>query len=115
MTPQLTISYSIATGAAQTISGTDYTALTRTATIAARATFVDVVVAPLDDSTVEGDEAVSLTLTDGTAYNLGTQTSATVTIADNDQAVVIDQTLTGSEGANTLTGGRGQRHAAGTR
>ena len=104
---QLTVSYTIATGAGQATSGTDYTALTGTATIAAGAAFVDVVVSPIDDSAIEGDEAVTLTLTDGTAYELGSGTSATVTIADNDRVIVVDQTLSGSDGPNTLTGGEG--------
>lgn len=105
--PQLTVSYTIATGAGQATNGTDYATLTGTATIAAGATFADVVITPIDDAAIEGDEAVTLTLLDGTAYDLGSGTSATVTIADNDRPAILDQTLSGSNEANRLTGGAG--------
>ena len=61
----------------------DYTALPGTATIAAGSSFVDVLVAPVDDTLVEGDEDVTLTLTAPSGYSLGTPT-AKVTIVDND-------------------------------
>ena len=66
-------------------SANDYTpSLTGTATIAANQSFVDVTVAPVDDNLVEGNETVILSLVDGIDYNLSANSSATVTIADND-------------------------------
>jgi uncharacterized protein len=63
--------------------GADYTTLPGTATIAAGNSFVDVIVAPVDDALVEGDEDVTLTLAGSSNYTLGTGT-AKVTIVDND-------------------------------
>ena len=53
-------------------------------TIAAGASSATVTVTPIDDSQVEGDETVVLTLASAAAYNIGAPASATVTIADND-------------------------------
>jgi uncharacterized protein len=79
----LTVNYSIGAGAGQATPGTDYTALTGTATIAAGSFFVDVAVAPVDDTLVEGPEEVTLTLAAPSGYGLGVAT-AKVTIVDND-------------------------------
>ncbi|MHC4717473.1 MAG: right-handed parallel beta-helix repeat-containing protein, partial [Planctomycetota bacterium] len=47
-----------------------------------------ITITPVDDSDVEGDETVTLTLTADAAYTVGSPSSDTVTIADNDLAVV---------------------------
>ncbi len=87
-TNALTVEYTVSTGAAQATGGLDYTpALGGTATIAAGQAFVDITVTPVDDNLVEGNETITLTLTDTAAYDLGATTTATVTIADNDVAV----------------------------
>ena len=87
-TNALMVEYAVATGAAQATGGLDYTpALGGTATIAVGQAFVDITVTPVDDTLVEGNETVTLALTDTTAYDLGATTTATVTIADNDAAV----------------------------
>jgi hypothetical protein len=65
-------------------AGSDYQALSGTVTIARSATTATVTVTPLDDSQVEGSETVVLTLTPDDCYGVGTSSSATVTIADND-------------------------------
>ncbi|QKQ74692.1 ExeM/NucH family extracellular endonuclease [Nostoc sp. TCL240-02] len=86
-TDALTVNYNVATGAGQATSA-DYTpTLTGTATIAAGQSFVDVTITPVDDTTVEGTETVTLTLNSTANYTLGTATTATVVIADNDTAV----------------------------
>lgn len=82
-TNALTVNYSI--GAGQATPGDDYAPLPGTVTIAAGSAFADVVVTPVDDSLVEGPEAVTLTLAAPTGYGLGDAT-ATVTIVDNDTA-----------------------------
>ncbi len=80
------ISYSVAGTA---VAGADYTALPGTVTIAANATSATIGVPVIDDSLVEGDETVIITLTgliSGTA-SLSTNSSnltATNTIADDD-------------------------------
>ncbi|HLL93783.1 MAG TPA: Calx-beta domain-containing protein, partial [Spirosoma sp.] len=82
-TDPLSVSYTV--GGTAT-NGTDYTpTMAGTATIAAGQPSVDITLAPTDDSEVEGNETIILTLTDGVAYDLGTA-SATATITDNDAA-----------------------------
>lgn len=87
-TSALVVPYSVSTGTGQATPGTDYTALSGTATIAAGSSFVDVIVTPVDDAIVEGNEAVTLTLTGSAGFTLGTAT-ASVTIVDNDTVATI--------------------------
>ena len=68
--------------------GADYAALPGTATIAAGNSFVEIIVAPVDDPSIEGDEDVTLTLTASSNYAVGTGT-AKVTIVDNDTVATI--------------------------
>jgi hypothetical protein len=48
-----------------------------------------ITVVPVENSVVEGDKTVVVTLSANAGYTLGAQTSATVTIADDDAPVVI--------------------------
>jgi uncharacterized protein len=82
-TTALVVPYSVAAGMGQATPGADYTALSGTSTIAAGNFFVDVLVTPVDDTIVEGNEDVTLALTAPRGYNLGIGT-AKVTIVDND-------------------------------
>ena len=74
----MTVTYTISGTAT---SGLDYFALSGTATIPANAAFVSLVVMPRADG-VAGEiaETVVVTLNDGDAYDLGAETTATVTI-----------------------------------
>ncbi|HSY17071.1 MAG TPA: Calx-beta domain-containing protein [Candidatus Acidoferrales bacterium] len=78
-----------------TVSGTadngiDYAAITNGVTIPAGQSSATVTIVPVDDTLVEGDETVIVTLTDGNAYRVMYPSAATVTIQDNDQSVWID-------------------------
>jgi len=75
----LNVSYSMGGGAG---NGTDYQALSGSASIAAGSSSTTVVVTPLADSETEGSETVALTLSASPAYTVGSPSSATVTIAD---------------------------------
>jgi len=66
------------------ISGTDFVAMSNPVVIPAGQSSVTVPVTPIDDTDVEGDETVILTLSSTPTYNVGAASSATVTIADND-------------------------------
>lgn len=78
----LTVNYTVA---GQATNGTDYTpTLTGTAIILADQSFVDITITPVDDGDVEGNETITLSLVDGADYDLGSSTSAIVTITDND-------------------------------
>lgn len=73
-----------------TISGTasnggDYVSLPTTVIIPSGSSTATVTVAPTDDSLVEGNETVIVTLAANAAYTIGAPRSATVTITDNDQ------------------------------
>ncbi|MBD2525077.1 SdiA-regulated domain-containing protein [Nostoc sp. FACHB-133] len=102
-TNALTVNYNVATGAGQATSA-DYTpTLTGTATIAAGQSFVDITITPVDDTTIEGTETISLTLNSSANYTLGTATTATVAIADDDAIRIHD-----IQGAGHISPLRGQ-------
>jgi Zn-dependent metalloprotease len=67
-------------------NGTDYFGTSLSATIAAGSATTTVTIAPLNDSLVEGDETVILTLATASHYTIGAAGSATITIKDDDQA-----------------------------
>lgn len=67
------------------VSGTDYASpVSLSATIPLGADETTVTFAPLADALVEGDETIIVTLQPGAGYTLGTSTTATLTIADDD-------------------------------
>jgi Ca2+-binding RTX toxin-like protein len=80
-TASLPVSY-VLTGTAT--NGTDYTTIPLTTTILANQSSANLLVTPINDPSVEGNETVTLTLTDTPAYDLGASPTATVIIADND-------------------------------
>jgi surface antigen len=77
----LTVGYTISGTAT---NGADYSALSGTVTFAAGNSNAVVNLNVIDDGVFEGNETVALTLVANAAYTLGTGTSGTVTIADND-------------------------------
>ena len=80
----LTLGYSVA-GTATAGSGNDFTIQNSgTVSVAAGASTANISVAIDDDSAVESDETVILTLTTGTGYTLGSTRVHTLTISDND-------------------------------
>ncbi|WP_268904637.1 lectin-like protein, partial [Dolichospermum planctonicum] len=83
-TNPLTVSYSI-TG---TANSSDYTGATpgtgKTITFAAGSSTAILTINPTEDTTVESDETVALTLASGTGYTVGTTTAVTGTISNDD-------------------------------
>jgi hypothetical protein len=69
-------------------SGTDYVPLSGSLTIPAGAASADIVVTPLNDALLEGDESVIITLATNAAYNIGTPASATFFIRDDEKPYV---------------------------
>ncbi|HEV2695282.1 MAG TPA: Calx-beta domain-containing protein, partial [Verrucomicrobiae bacterium] len=86
-TNALTVVFAV-TGTA--INGTDYTAITNGVTIPAGQSNATVTIVPVDDSLIEGNETVIVSLTEGNTYRVLYPSAATVTIQDNDQSVWID-------------------------
>ncbi len=66
--------------------GTDYLTPPATATIPAGALSVDVPIVPIDDSSLEGNETVVITLRSGPGYVIAGPTAGTVTIVSDDVA-----------------------------
>ena len=84
-TSDLTVNYSIGGSAANT---SDYSTLGTTVVIPAGSTTATITITPINDTLIEGSETAILTITTGTGYAVGTPSSATVTIADDDLATV---------------------------
>ncbi|HBL78095.1 MAG: hypothetical protein A2W90_13490 [Bacteroidetes bacterium GWF2_42_66] len=87
----LTVNYTVG----GTASSGDYTqTLTGSVTIADGNSTATITITPVDDSTDEDDpETVILTLASGTGYTVGTPSSATVNIADNDNSATLVKTV----------------------
>jgi Calx-beta domain/Bacterial pre-peptidase C-terminal domain len=84
-------------------NGTDYQTLGQSVVIPADQTSITIPVTVLDDLLVEGDETVILTLALDPGYTLGTTTTQTVTITDNDVADGAGNTLPTARDIGTLT------------
>src|SRR3989440_157901 len=97
----LTVNYTLS-GTAQ--NGSDYQQLGTSVTIAAGASSATVTVRSIDDSQVEGNETVVLTLAANSAYTAGSPSSATVTIADNDQPPLPTVTVVASDASASEQG-----------
>jgi hypothetical protein len=85
LSPDLVVYYNVSGTAT---SGLDYAPLSGSVTIPAGASSADIVVTPRDDSLLEGDESVVLTLTNSASYNVGTPGSATLFIKDKSKPYV---------------------------
>lgn len=77
-------------------NGNDYESISSPVSISAGAASTTLSVLPIDDATVEGNETVTLTLSSSTAYTIGSPSTATVTISDNDSAACFTLTTIGS-------------------
>jgi hypothetical protein len=80
-TSALTVSYTVSGSAT---AGSDYSSLPGTVAISAGASSATITVEPIDDTTAEADETVTVALSAGSGYALGTVREATVQIADDD-------------------------------
>ncbi len=85
LSPALTVYYSVSGTAT---AGTDFAALTGTATIPAGATTTTITVTPINDTATEGDESVTVTLLGNSSYNVGSPGVATLFIVDDEQGTV---------------------------
>ena len=98
----VTVNYAI-TGTA-TGSGTDFTLANGTLTIAAGAVVGYITIASIvDDALDEADETIILTLSSPSNAALSGTTVHTYTIADNDDAPVVDFNATSSNGAESVS------------
>ncbi len=93
----LTVNYATGGTAA---SGSDFTALPGTITIAAGAASAHITITATNDTATEGDESVAITLQSSADYNVGLPSSGVVVIQDNEIPTV---TITATD--NTATEG----------
>ncbi len=77
----ITVNYT-ATGTAA--NGTDYASVSGTVVITSGSSTATVIVNPTADATLEPDETVTLTVASGTGYDIGSPSSATGTITNDD-------------------------------
>jgi Calx-beta domain len=82
------------------IAGSDYAALPGSVVIPAGASSATIAVTPTNDTGVESNETVVVTLKANTAYTVGSPSSATVTIVSNDH-VTVDNGQTGTSFTGT--------------
>jgi len=85
LVPNLLVNYTVggtATG------GVDYVALSGTVTIPAGATTANITVTPIEDTLVEGDESVIVSLAPDAGYNAGSPGNAAIFIRDNERPTV---------------------------
>ncbi len=83
---------------------TTFTPPTGTVDFAAGSSTATVIIDPEADNTVEADETVILTVTSGTGYNVGTPSSATGTITndDADVSIAVSPASVAEDGATNL-------------
>ena len=102
-TGPLTVNYTISGTATNT---SDYTTLSGNVTIADGQPSATIVVTPVNDTLVESNETVILTLAGGTGYMIGSPASGTVTIVSDDAYGALQfsgATYTVNETAGTAT------------
>lgn len=66
------------------IDGTDFTSIATSQTFAVGQSSLNLAVSPIDDTAIEDVETVSLSLATGAGYNVGSPSSGTVSITNND-------------------------------
>ncbi len=107
-TGALTVDFSVGGAAGfntdYTQTGADtFTATTGSVTFAAGSATAVVTVDPTADTTVEADESVILTVVNGAGYSVGTPSSATGTITNDDTATLTIANVTQNEGTGGTT------------
>jgi hypothetical protein len=94
LTSALTVNYSISGSAT---NGIDYSQLSGRISFVAGQSNVLIPINILDDAIAESTESLTLTITSGAGYTIGTANSGTMTIADNDPASIVVTSLNNSE------------------
>jgi hypothetical protein len=102
----LTVNFTVSGSAS---SGTDYTALGNSVTFAAGSSTTLKTVSPLNDSVIEPNESVILSLLTSSAYKVGTPASGTIIIKDDDSAIDFVNSFTWITVRNNYSGWVGMR------
>ncbi|HEY1683769.1 MAG TPA: Calx-beta domain-containing protein [Tepidisphaeraceae bacterium] len=98
----MTVSYTVGGTAA---AGTNYTALSGTVTIPAGQSSATIDVQPIDDQSVDPDTNLTVTLTQGASYTIGSPANAAMTIQNTDTtaASITDEEIARSSSDQTIT------------
>jgi IgGFc binding protein/Bacterial Ig domain/Immunoglobulin I-set domain/Immunoglobulin domain/Calx-beta domain len=80
----LVVNFQVATGAGSATEGLDYLPIGNNVVIPRLQGSADITITPLTDFLVEGDETVTVNLTSGINYHVGSPSSAIVTITDGE-------------------------------
>ncbi len=98
----LTVYYTVGGSAT---SGTDYNALAGSVVIPAGQTTGTITVTPIDDQIFDPNETIAVTLQDGSNYDLGSSTSASIILGDDEPTFTLSAVNTneGGEGEFQLT------------
>jgi len=94
----LTMSFAVSGTAT---AGTDYGSLGQSVTIPGGQASAPIMVFPIDDSEVEGDETVTVTLTTDGSYTIGTPGNASITIQSSDVLLTVNKSGTGTGTINS--------------
>ena len=94
-TATLTTDYTVA------VSGANVTISTNrlTLTFAPGATTATLTITPVDDAIIEGPESLTMTIASGTGYTVGTPSTASATISDNDFPPSVSAAVTDGTGS----------------
>ncbi len=98
----LAVSYQVGGSA---VAGSDYSSLSGSVTFVQGSSSAAIAVSVTDDAVDDDAETIVLTLVDGAAYDLGTPSSTTITIADDDDPPVVVPDV--SFGSSVYSGGEG--------
>ena len=98
----VTVQYAV-TGGTATGTGTDYTLAAGTLTFNAGVTSQNIPVTIVNDALDENDETIIVTLSSPTNAGLGTSTTHTYTITDDDAAPTVQFAATSSSGSESAT------------
>jgi NHL repeat/Calx-beta domain len=100
----LVVTVALTTGPTYATNGTDHQPIPTTVNFAAGQLTVDVPVTVIDDANYEGSELVKLTIQPQSTYVVGSQSNATVTLADNDKPTVTVSLIDGTANEPSDTG-----------
>lgn len=100
--PAVTVNYTISGTA---INGSDYVSVPGSVTLAAGRIATNIVITPIADNLVEGDETVTLSLIPSTNYILTTLTNATIVLQDQPVDAWRLANFTGTELTNSAISG----------
>jgi M6 family metalloprotease-like protein len=84
--------------------GVDYNTVASPVTIPAGASYADLTLRPIDDSVYEGNKTAIFTILFGMGYCIGSSSSATITIQDNEPTVTVTATDSTATEAGPTTG-----------